>query len=79
MNVHVSRVLRRRLLQAALVSLSGVSLSPSGVVSVVSSGAVTDGPRYGFTFFPGIHLGPEGVETQAYPLPHTISGKGPKI
>lgn len=35
-------------------------------------------PRYGFMFFPGYHLGPDGSRTHAYPLPHVMSSKGPE-
>lgn len=30
-------------------------------------------------FLAGIHLGPPPEDTQVYPLPHVISGKGPEI
>lgn len=68
-------LLRFLLFQAVLASpwfsdVSGLRLELAffGVVSMK-----------GLMNFPGIHFGPTGVETQAYPLPQVRSGKGPCI
>lgn len=48
-------------------------------VEFLSSFIVFAVPRYGFIFFPGYHLGPEGSCTHAYPRPQVISWKSPEI
>lgn len=42
-------------------------------------GVVFTVPRYGFKFFSVSHLGPDGVDTQTYALPHLINWKGPDV
>ena len=39
----------------------------SGELLLVFLGVIFAVPRYGFTFFPGNHLGPEGRDTHVYP------------
>lgn len=49
------------------------------IIWLLSVGAVLAGPRYGLMFLPASHLGPDDVDTQAYPPAQVISWKGPEI
>lgn len=66
-------------LQAELLWSSGPDVSDSGIFWLLFVKEVFAEPKYGLMFFPGNHLGPDGSETQAYPLPQVINLKGPEI
>lgn len=66
-------------LQAELLWLSEPDVSESGIFRLLFVEAVFARPKYGLMFFPGNHLGLDGSETQAYPLPQVINWEGPEI